>query len=157
MIVGAWRDAGGVYPAFVRVLSGKKLSLTTKTNVLSVSTGGAYSFELDAGVANQLKTYLLLGSLTGTAPGVSLGKVTVPVNFDPYFVLNLTYPNTLITNSLGVLEWYGKSTATLNLPKGLPASTIGTVLYHAFAAADLRNPPYEIDFASNPVLMRIEQ
>ena len=131
------------------MLSGKALGLNSNTHVVSLSKGGAQTFSLFGGNANAGKLYLLLGTLSGTKPGIKLGTVTLALNPDAYFFFMLGNPNTLIANSLGILSPSGTSTAKLNLPLGLPVSLAGTVLYHAYLVLDPSRLSF--DFSSNAV------
>jgi FG-GAP repeat protein len=154
VVVGAWRDSGGSFPCFVRVVSSRPLAFSADTNALSLARGGKQILSLDAGVAHAQKAYLVLGSLTGTSPGIQVGAVTLPLNPDPYMLFTIEHPNTLVQESLGVLELYGRGVACFHLPAGLPPSLVGAVVHHAFVAAQVA--PFSIDYASNPVLLRLE-
>ena len=133
-----------------RVLSGAALSLTTDTHLISLATGGSQSFRLDAGSVHANKIYLLLGTMSGTTPGIVLGPgVTLPLNLDTYLLLTAANPNTLIIPSLATLDSAGKATAKLTLPPGLPQGLAGTLLDHAFLVIDLSTSSF--DFASNSV------
>jgi hypothetical protein len=124
--------------------------LSIDTNQLSVSTGGTIDFSIDAGVGHADRNYLILGSVTGTAPGYPLpgGNVTLPLNWDVYTDLVFAYLNTpLFQDFLGKLGPVGTGAAQLNAPP-IPSTAIGAVLYHAYC---LNNP---FDYVSNPI--RIE-
>ncbi|MHC5210739.1 MAG: hypothetical protein ACYTG2_08480 [Planctomycetota bacterium] len=117
-----------------------------------VSLGGLESqtLSLDAGVANAFRSYFLLGSFTGSVPGINLGGgLHIPLNPDIYFTLTVDFPNTFIANSFGVLDGDGEATATFQLFPGTPPSVIGLVLSHAYI---LLSPK---DFASNVVTVEI--
>lgn len=121
--------------------------LIASTHRISVATGGSIQFGLDPGTALAGKFYWLLGCLDGTGTrGIVAGHVTLLLNPDPYFWFTAQYPNPLISNSLGRLDSAGKATAMLFVPKGLPASIIGTRFFHAYVAFESR-----IDYASTPV------
>lgn len=121
-------------------------------DVLSVAAGGGASFLLSAGPANALLPYLLLGTASGTSPGVPLGGLVVPINPDPYTDFTLLAPGQPpLVDSLGVLDGNGVGQAGLLLPPGSPASLVGLTLDHAYVVIDAQGPVPALAFASNPV------
>ena len=101
---------------------------------ISLATGGQQVLSLDAGTALAHAPYLVLGSLSGSAPGFVYGGVSVPLNVpDAYFDLALGAPNAPpLTNSFGVLDATGSATAAFTLPPGLPPALIGLQFQHAY-------------------------
>lgn len=147
---------GTTGPNQVHVYSGASArALSVDTASLSTSLGGAQVFQLNAGVQHQRKLYVLLGSLTGTAPGLRIGTVTLPLNADPYFDFTLSNPNTLTASSLGILGSNGEATAQLRLPAGTFTSLAGRRLHHAFLVMNLI--PFSIDDASNAAFLNLEK
>jgi len=71
---------------------------------------------------------------------------------DPYFAFMVNHPNTLISNSLGTLDAFGKAAARLRVPGGLPRALIGLRLYHAFVVSSSK-----IDYASTAVPLTVIQ
>jgi hypothetical protein len=90
---------------------------------LSGAAGGTVTFDVIAGSPHAGRTYVLLGSASGTTPGIPVGGgLVLPLNFDP--VLQFTFDNAntpVLSNTLGVLDALGRATATLNLPAGAVA------------------------------------
>ena len=124
--------------------------LSGDTTTLSVSRGGSQHFLLDAGPAHAGKPYHLLGSLTGTEPGVALGGATLPLVFDRYTAFTFAHTNsTVLVGNRGQLDGSGRAAATLNLPRGLPLSLIGRTLFHAYAVFEQPGTT-RARFASNP-------
>jgi hypothetical protein len=127
-------------------------SLGADVFTLSAATGGVVNFHLFGGAPSGGRMYLLLGSVTGMAPGTGLpgGLKILPLNWDVFtdFVLgNLNTP--AFQNFWGNLTW-GSSTAwaALDVQKPLPGLA-GITLHFAYC---LNNP---FDFASNPVQVDI--
>lgn len=117
-------------------------------DVESVSIAGLETqvLSLDAGLANAGRDYLILGTFTGTDPGITLGTgVNIPVNFDFYTTLTIDLPGVFVTNGLGTLDGFGEATAAFTVFPGTPAAAAGITLHHAFL---LLNPK---DYASNAV------
>lgn len=120
--------------------------LSTSPSELSLGTGGQQLLHLDAGESLAGKPYLVLGSAHGTSPGVVLGTVTVPLNFDKYFALTARQPNgSYLVNAAGLLDQAGQAEAAFQLPAGAPPALLGLTLNHAFVVID-----GAAVFASNP-------
>lgn len=128
------------------------LPLEVDIDEISFSTGGAVSFELDAGAACGGSAYFLAGGISGTSPGTQLpGGGVIPLNRDAvtdYIIAN--YGDPMFTGFRGVLDSQGKASAELVLPPSPPLPA-GAVVYFAFTTLS----PY--DFQSNPVSVLITQ
>jgi len=121
--------------------------LTASSHLVSVATGGNVTLSIDAGTGHNGKSYFLAGCMDSGAPrGMPLGNVTLLLNPDGYFWFTVYSPNSLIANSLGVLDGSGKATATVKVPKGLSPVLIGLRFYHAYIV--FLN---SIDYSSTPV------
>lgn len=143
-----WEDNSGTFTFTIK----KDDSLTTCTPTVSVASGGSQSMVLDAGPAFGGLPYLVLGSLSGTAPGTAIDSVLLPLNVDAHFIYTLTNANTApLPNSFGSLDGAGKALADFTIPSGLPVSVIGTTFHHAFVVIELTPTLLEIVFASNAV------
>lgn len=125
------------------------LPLSSRTYSLSVASGGAQLLTLeDAAHANEL--YLLLGSASGTQPGVALGGgIVLPLQPDAYTNYTLAQPNhPPLSGSLGVLA-AGGSNATFSLPQNSDPALVGLTVEHAFVTIDTAAPA--VTSASNAV------
>jgi len=132
--------------ALVTIIRGATLSSSTQD--VSLATGGQQALALDAGVVHAGRSYLLAGSISGTSPGIPVGAVTVPLNFDGYLLYTVTNPNSFpLTNSLGTLDAAGRASAAFGLPAGLPPSLAGIVAHHAYVVLG----PTGLLEASNPL------
>jgi outer membrane protein assembly factor BamB len=80
------------------------------------------------------QVYLVLGSLSGTSPGLPLpGGLTLPLVADALTTLWLASPNLPpFSNGLGLLSPSGDARATLTLPSGLSPTLAGLTAHHAF-------------------------
>jgi hypothetical protein len=120
---------------------------------LSVAAGGSQTLKLHA-PASAGKSYWVLGSASGTAPGIALGAVTLPLNPDPYLTYTITHPNgPVLASSLGTLDASGNAVATLNVPPGAPIAPLPLVLNHAFLVVDFAAAT--ASFASNPTQLEL--
>lgn len=128
--------------------------LSQDVSAISATTGGQATMSLDAGVAHAGETYLVLGSLTGTSPGVPLAPgLVLPLVGDAYTQILFALPNTLIAPSLGALDAAGKATATFTLPAGVVALVAPLTLHHAYVVFGTYGAPV---FASNAVDLTID-
>jgi hypothetical protein len=148
---GAWVGFTNAYPnshstggaAFVAGAA----PLTPDTWSISVASGGAQVLSLDASPAHAGSIYLMLGSLSGTTPGILLDGQLLPLAVDSYLISTLVTPNSPnLTPSLGVLDPSGKGQCTVQIPAGLAALT-GAVAHHAFLVLG----PTSVTFTSNAV------
>ena len=124
--------------------------LTVDRYKVSEITGGPVNFFLDAGVENAQRQYILLGTSSGTVPGIYLsgGQVILPVNWDLFTNIVMNLMNTpAFDHFLGPLDKNGLATATMNL--GSIPGAAGLTLNFAYAL----NKPW--DWVSNPVAIEV--
>jgi len=125
-------------------------SMNVEPKELSESAGGTAEMFLDAGAANAGGLYFVLGSTSGSTPGIPFGADTIPLNFDGYFSFTLAHPNTApLGATFGTLDADGCGTATFTLPAGgFPGPSVaGLEVTHAFAVLNLGGT---LDFISEP-------
>ena len=133
----------------------RRLSLAATPPAVSLSTGGTQLLSLSAGPSQALRIFLLLGSASGTSPGIPVDGFLVPLAIpDPYFNFTLLHPNTKpLSNSVGTLTATGQALATFTVPAGTDPSLAGLILNHAYVVFDTTTIPGAavVDFASNAV------
>jgi hypothetical protein len=125
--------------------------LSLSDNKISAAAGGTIDMELNAGVANGNRSYLMLGSITGTSPGTPLpgGLVTLPINWDIFTNIVLSLLNApTFQNFLGGLSPTGGASAQLFIP-GPQTGATGLNMSFAFALSG----PW--DFVSNGARVEI--
>ncbi len=126
-------------------------SLELDRDEVSLSAGGSVRFTLDAGLSRKGRAYLLLGSMTGTSPGIPLpGKgLTLPLVLDSFTLLTaLTGNSGTFRGFAGFLDGNGRASASLVIPPG----TSGLAGGKFFFAYTLLSP---FDFVSRPVAVRL--
>jgi hypothetical protein len=80
-----------------------------------------------------------VGSASGTAPGITVAGVALPLNPDPYLVSTIALANQgPFVATLGALDADGRAAAALVLPSGAGPTLVGLELHHA---AGLFAPP----------------
>jgi hypothetical protein len=131
-----------------RVISAKSLPLHSPTHLVSMSSPGAQVLELDAGPAFAGRPYAVLGSFSGTAPGIPIGALHVPLNPDRYFgLLRLTPGQAPLSAARGVLDPQGKATVLFQAGQ-LSSAALGLSFHHAYIVAAPSGMPA---FVSNAV------
>ncbi|MHC4263125.1 MAG: hypothetical protein ACYSWX_11420, partial [Planctomycetota bacterium] len=95
------------------------------------------------------RTYFVLGSSSGTTPGIILDGVLVPlVAADAYFSFIVSSPNVApFINTLGSLSPVATATAAIEVPAGA-SSLAGVTLDHAYIVFGNN---LEVAYASNAV------
>lgn len=95
----------------------------------------------------------MLGSASGTAPGIPLGPSVLPLVLDGYLLTSLTQAGQPpFLGTLGLLDADGDGRAELAVPPGLAPSLAGLVLHHAFI--ELKGGVIA-SFASEPVALEL--
>jgi cytochrome c553 len=105
---------------------------------VSLLDGGIQNLCLSAGLEHANKVYLMLGSGSGTSPGIQGPGFVLPLNWDSYTTFTLLHPNTLpLVSSLGLLDATGVAGAGFALPaNALSGSLAGAVLNHSYLVLD---------------------
>jgi hypothetical protein len=119
-------------------------TFTPTSSTLSVTTGGKISWTLSPGFASSLRPYLVLGTLSGTSPGLSIpGGPRLPINFDLFTSLGLSSTNQApFVRFFGKLSFFGFAWPELAIPKGLvPGTLVGKKMHFATAI-------FKADFSS---------
>jgi hypothetical protein len=87
--------------------------LDVDVTTISLAAGGTAQLMLDAGSAFAGKAYVVLGSHTGTSPGIFGHGVHIDLNNGRYFQLTLNNPTfSLFTDFRGNLDASGRATAS---------------------------------------------
>ena len=137
----------------VEFVSRLDMGVTLYGNVheISIKAGGTQKLTVNAGKAHANRSYWILGSVSGTTPGINLGGVHFPLNPDFYTDFTIGFPNTnILVNSRGKLDASGQATASLNVPKGLPLP-LNLTLHHAYLVYDAQG----WHMVSNPVPLKL--
>lgn len=110
------------------------ITLDKFTDFISITGSGLHILTLQAGADHADEIYFLLGSMSGTHPGIPLPNgQSLPLVQDFYTLRTLRFPNKPpFTNNLGVLDQNGGATVTFTLPPQFGFEIAGTFLWHAF-------------------------
>ncbi|MHC4943720.1 MAG: SBBP repeat-containing protein, partial [Planctomycetota bacterium] len=126
--------------------------LQSNKNKISERMGGKVLFTLSAGEDQAGRNYLLLGSLSPSAPGMPMpgGKAWLPFQWDGFTDLIWSMANSpVFAGFQNMLNESGKAAAQLDTLGPLPPGCANATLWFAFA---LNNP---WNFVSNPVEIEI--
>jgi hypothetical protein len=107
--------------------------LSSSVTQISLASGGSQPLSLDAGHLHAGENYWLLGSMSGTSPGIPLpGGLLLPLNPDRYFTRTLERPNLPpLANSKGTLNASGHADAAFTTVP-LDVNLAGLTVHHAF-------------------------
>ncbi len=106
--------------------------LQVDIQTLSLFAGGSATLQLDAGKAFAGESYWVLGSNTGTTPGMQSHGLQLNLNNGPYFQFTLNQPqNAMFSFFRGVLDAQGRATAQVTFAPGSNPNYAGTTLHHA--------------------------
>ena len=126
------------------------LNLHANKYTISAGTKSTITFTLTAAIKNANRNYFLLGSVTGTTPGLQLPFVRLPLNWDIFTYIVISLANTpMFAHFNDTLDSLGNGSAQLNTMAPFPPSAVGATLHFACLLY------YAIDFASNPVAIEI--
>lgn len=114
------------------------------------ATGGVQTLSVRAGAALAGKRYLVLGSLTGTFPGMLVGGHLIPLDRDWYTHRTLTQPDPPLSGSTGTLDAAGAARAAFTVSAGDWTAVAGITVYHACVVLDPADPRTVL-LASNAV------
>jgi hypothetical protein len=118
---------------------------------ISAAAGGEVSFTLEAGAENRGRPYCVLGSMTGTWPGIPLaGGAQLPLVWDAFSGAVLRLHNSAHFDGFrGMLDDEGKAWPVFNTLGALPGALTGLRMHFACLLPD--GPC----FASNAVSLDI--
>jgi len=114
---------------------------------IPATAGGTVAFDLAGGEALATRAYALLGSVSGTVPGVTFPSgAALPLNLDAFTSLLLANANgPALPGVLGAFDALGNADAALVAPGPLDPVVVGVVMDFAWIALS------PIDAASDPV------
>lgn len=124
--------------------------LVTSPRELSVASGGQVDWLTSLAPQFDGDVFLVLGSSSGTQPGVPLGALTIPLNFDDWSLFTLNSINQgILQNTLGLLDSLGGAVSRLDAPGGNDPALVGAVLHQASLTFDpLTGEPTGVSAAS---------
>jgi hypothetical protein len=146
------RDAAGTLrtlPADPGALA-NRATFAADTARIQVATGGIQNLIFDAPpLANA--GFHVLGSVTGTTPGLRLGPFTLPLEDDGWLDVTLRHGNTGgLHNTVGTLDAAGRAAVQIVFPP-LPPVLRGLVASHVLVALS----GTQVLFVSNPVAVTL--
>ena len=100
--------------------------INADTDLICPTNGGTARMAIAGGPTNAGQLFLVLGSTSGSSPGIPVGTDILPLNLDAFFNFMLTSPNTPpFTNSFGTLDALGNGETVFSVPSGTNPALIG--------------------------------
>lgn len=132
--------------------------LTASSFSLDLEHGGAIDFQVDFGPEQAERLFWILGTLSGTDPGLTLGLSTLlPLNLDTYTLeLIKAAGGPPFQGGLGWLDDQGRGSATLQLPSGLGEELSGLTAHHLVLALEIIPDTEWVKDLSQPVPLYLE-
>ena len=133
-----WEVAAPDAPTALDIAAGNRAGLASDGEF--VDTWNGVSTDLEVFTYSPVAAgtlYYVLGTTSGTNPGIPFLGGLVPLNFDDYFTQTLNSPNSPTTpGSLGFLDANGRGAMSLNVPAGV-LTPIELFMHHAVLILDL--------------------
>jgi subtilisin family serine protease len=135
---GGWDPMHGygrlnAYRSLVALCGCTDLSvLSVSPPSLALDVGGSWRLRVNGTRELAGGSYMLLGSTTGTSPGLTLGLTQWPLIADDYLRITMS-GSPWLRAFVGVLDEEGKAVAQITVPEGLPPVLGGLELHHAAA------------------------
>ncbi len=125
-------------------------SLQGDVSTVSISGGGVQTLTLSVAPSHFGELYAVLGSATGTGPGVAFQGQIIPLDPDFYFDQTVNFPNQHpLGGSLGNIDATGGAVTTVTiLPGELPPVVVGLTVHHAAVVLD---GAFQLSHVSNAV------
>ena len=129
------------------------LSLTADADTVSARNGGVITLSLSAGAIQGGRGYFVLGSLSGTDPGIPLEDGWIlPLAWDQFTRFVMLYRNNEnFIDFFGALDGDGRGTASFDVPPDVLVGYEGLLTFTF--AYPLLSP---LDFASNAIAIDVE-
>jgi WD40 repeat protein len=160
----AWDGAGKRLIAGTQVLGPESFDLRLDAvdepllvgleGALSVASGGTQALGIRPGAAFAGNLYLLLGSASGTSPGIPVGDFELPLVADAYTDLTLRAQAPL-SNSFAAIDADGAALASFELPAASSPALAGLTLHHAYVVIDASFGFPLVTAVSNPLPLEL--
>jgi hypothetical protein len=144
---------GNPRPGAASIYSPGLTSLRADAERVSLSKGGLIRLQGQGPKHYAGAAFVLLGSATGTSPGLRFGPVELPLLWDAYSALVLAAPGATVSPGMGVLDSKAAFVGVFSVPPASPAALKGLRLHHAWLALDLSG---RVRFASNPISVLLD-
>jgi hypothetical protein len=131
------------------------VNLTGSCFELDNAAGGEQTLSVDFGPQFAYRTFRILGSISGTQPGLATPAGTLPVAVDAYFgSTSRAAGDSHLRGAFGTLDLEGRATATFALHAGSTRFPPGTSVFHAAVALDAAGTSVAAISRAVPLLVR---
>jgi len=112
--------------------------LSADVTSVSLSAKDSQILTLDAGPELSGRFFVVLGSASGTDPGLSIGSFTLPLVPDRYLRLTLFWPHCMLRPARGRLDADGRATIAVRPHPRFGRRLVGQTLHHAVVLLERR-------------------
>ncbi len=122
-----------VHAALIEVTNSNCSLMIPSTGAVVYADGGEVELKIDGTPEYAFDAYIVLGSLSGTEPGLMIDAVTtLPLNFDAYLSYGYLHPNQPpLLNGFGMLDEDGRANATFTVGPDVLWLFPGMEIHHA--------------------------
>ncbi len=107
-------------------------SLFQDENIFHANTGGTVDFDLAAGSMNAGRRYVMVGTMSGTSPGTTIGGLNIPINADAFTSITRSAAySSFFLGFQGNLDLLGNATARM-ITGPIPSSFVGRTMHFAY-------------------------
>jgi glycosylphosphatidylinositol phospholipase D len=135
------------------LVQGLRRTLRADHRFVSIKNPTPQLFTLDAGADNAGRPFMILGSMSGYFPGITVPRGTIPLNFDDYTLVTILDPDFMLVGGSGVLDAQGQASASFVIPPGCWGAFVGVTLRHAYFVC---NPNGSFRMFSNQVPLTLD-
>ncbi len=146
----SWPPTAGIARVF------KARSLEASAPSVSLGSGGTVALTIRASVTHAGRGYLILGSASGTYPGIPVGSLRIPIQPDPFTLSVLEQTNgPMFQGFFGALDADGEAVATIVVQAGqfTDPALFGVQLRFANVVFDATGMGIKV--TSNPVTIEL--
>ncbi|MCB9869667.1 MAG: hypothetical protein H6837_07400 [Planctomycetes bacterium] len=148
---GAGSSHGGPFFNDTWELRRARSTVVATPATLALAVGGTQTLSIDAGIAGANQLYWVVGSITGTIPGVVLTGTHIPLQLDAYTDITLVAANSPpLSGFRGTLDATGAGAAVLRVPAMLPVPS-GFRIFHSAIVFDATTS--QVLLATNPAVL----
>ena len=113
------------------LLSARPVDMSSDRRSISIFKGGKAVLSIHAGPKHSKDLCMVIGSASGSYPGLMIGGKKLHLNLDSYLSFTLAAPHAVFFNNQSFLDAQGRGQVGFTMPLGLDPSLAGATLHHS--------------------------